>query len=69
MVLLMYASHPVPWADPHGTHPFLDERITEATVMALIALTPMPATPGPRQVVADPHGQMALAAVNGMQRG
>ncbi len=39
MVLLMYASHPVPWASPNGTHPFLDEHITEAAAMALIALT------------------------------
>jgi thiosulfate dehydrogenase [quinone] large subunit len=39
MVLLMYASHPVPWMDPHGTHPFLDEHILEAAVFALIAMT------------------------------
>lgn len=39
MVLLMYASHPVPWMEPNGTHPFLDEHITEAAAMALIALT------------------------------
>jgi thiosulfate dehydrogenase (quinone) large subunit len=39
MVLLMYASHPVPWMEPNGTHPFLDEHITEAAVLALIALT------------------------------
>lgn len=39
MVLLMYASHPVPWAPENGTHPFLDEHITEAAAMALIALT------------------------------
>ena len=39
LVLLMYASHPVPWANPHATHPFLDEHILEAAVLALIALT------------------------------
>lgn len=39
MVLMMYASHPVPWMEPNGTHPFLDEHITEAAAMALIALT------------------------------
>ncbi|HUR24922.1 MAG TPA: hypothetical protein VM327_02780 [Candidatus Thermoplasmatota archaeon] len=39
MVLMMYASHPVPWMEPNGTHPFLDEHILEATVFALIALT------------------------------
>ena len=39
MVLLMYASHPTPWADPNGTHPFLDEHLLEAAVFALIALT------------------------------
>jgi thiosulfate dehydrogenase [quinone] large subunit len=39
MVLLMYASHPVPWAPENGTHPFLDEHIVEAAAMALIALT------------------------------
>lgn len=39
MVLLMYASHPTPWMEPNGTHPFLDEHITEAAVLALIALT------------------------------
>jgi len=39
MVLLMYASHPIPWAPENGTHPFLDEHITEAAAMALIALT------------------------------
>lgn len=39
MVLLMYASHPTPWADPHGTHPFLDGHILEAAVLALMALT------------------------------
>ena len=40
MVLLMYASHPTPWMQPHGTHPFLDEHITEAAALALLALTP-----------------------------
>ena len=39
MVLLMYASHPVPWMEPNGPHPFLDEHIVEAAAMALIALT------------------------------
>ena len=39
MVLLMYASHPVPWMEPNGTHPFLDEHITEGAALALIALT------------------------------
>ena len=39
MVLLMYLSHPTPWADPNGTHPFLDQHILEATVLALVALT------------------------------
>jgi thiosulfate dehydrogenase [quinone] large subunit len=39
MVLLMYASHPVPWMQPHGSHPFLDEHILEAAVFALIAMT------------------------------
>ncbi|MEK6976492.1 MAG: hypothetical protein AABY18_09145 [Candidatus Thermoplasmatota archaeon] len=39
MVLLMYASHPTPWAEPNGTHPFLDSHIVEATMLALIALT------------------------------
>ena len=39
MVLLMYLSHPTPWADPNGTHPFLDEHILEAAVLALVALT------------------------------
>lgn len=39
MVLLMYASHPVPWMEPNGTHPFLDEHILEAAALALVALT------------------------------
>jgi thiosulfate dehydrogenase (quinone) large subunit len=39
MVLLMYLSHPTPWAEPNGTHPFLDEHILEAAVFALIAFT------------------------------
>lgn len=39
MVLLMYLSHPMPWADPNGTHPFLDDHILQAAVLALIALT------------------------------
>lgn len=38
MVLLMYASHPVPWASPHTPHPFLDDHILEAAVLALVAL-------------------------------
>jgi thiosulfate dehydrogenase (quinone) large subunit len=39
MVLLMYASHPIPWAPANGTHPFIDDHVTEAAAMALIALT------------------------------
>ncbi|MHB8633867.1 MAG: hypothetical protein ACYDBQ_07885 [Thermoplasmatota archaeon] len=39
MVLLMYASHPVPWMTPHASHPFLDEHIVEAAALALVALT------------------------------
>ena len=39
MVLLMYASHPTAWAEPNGTHPFLDDHLLQAAVMALIALT------------------------------
>jgi thiosulfate dehydrogenase [quinone] large subunit len=39
MVTLMYASHPVPWMMPHGSHPFLDEHVLEATVFALMAMT------------------------------
>lgn len=39
MVLLMYASHPIPWAPAHTTHPFLDDHILEATALALVALT------------------------------
>ena len=40
MVLLMYASHPIPWAEPNSTHPFLDTHIVEAAALALLALTP-----------------------------
>ena len=40
MVALMYASHPVPWLDPHGPHPFLDEHVLEAAVFWLLAVTP-----------------------------
>lgn len=39
MVLLMYASHPAPWAEPNGTHPFLDDHIVQAAALALVALT------------------------------
>jgi thiosulfate dehydrogenase (quinone) large subunit len=39
MVLLMYASHPTVFMDPHGTHPFLDDHILQAAVLALIAMT------------------------------
>ena len=39
MVLMMYASHPIPWADPHTNHPFIDSHIVEACALALIALT------------------------------
>jgi thiosulfate dehydrogenase [quinone] large subunit len=40
MVLLMYLSHPIPWADPHTTHPFLDGHVLEAAIFVLVALTP-----------------------------
>jgi thiosulfate dehydrogenase [quinone] large subunit len=40
MVVMMYASHPLPWMQPHGTHPFLDEHILEAAVLLLLAFTP-----------------------------
>lgn len=40
LVLLMYASHPAPWADPHGTNPLIDTHIVEACALALVALTP-----------------------------
>jgi len=40
MVLLMYASHPVPWASPHTPHPFLDEHVTEAAAFVLLAMLP-----------------------------
>lgn len=40
MVLMMYASHPAIWAEPHGTHPFLDDHIVQACALALLALTP-----------------------------
>lgn len=40
MVVFMYASHPVPWADPHTTHPFIDSHVVEATILAVVALTP-----------------------------
>ena len=39
MVLLMYLSHPIPWAPAHTTHPFLDDHVTEAAALGLIALT------------------------------
>ena len=44
MVLLMYLSHPTVWvlvddSLPHGTHPFLDSHIVEATALATLALT------------------------------
>lgn len=39
MVSLMYLSHPAPWADPNGTHPFIDSHVIEATILAIIALT------------------------------
>lgn len=39
MVLLMYLSHPAPWAQPNGTNPVLDTHIVEAAALALLALT------------------------------
>jgi len=40
MVVLMYASHPVPWASPHTPHPFLDEHTTEMAAFLLLAFLP-----------------------------
>ncbi|HLF16472.1 MAG TPA: hypothetical protein VI796_03460 [Candidatus Thermoplasmatota archaeon] len=39
MMLLMYVSHPLPWATPNGTHPFLDEHITQALLLLLLGAT------------------------------
>jgi len=38
MVLLMYSSHPIPWG-PHTSNPILDDHITEAAALMLLACT------------------------------
>jgi len=40
MVLLMYLSHPAPWAEPNGTHPLLDNHVLQAAAFLLLAVTP-----------------------------
>lgn len=39
MVLLMYASHPAPWAEPHGTNPLVDDHVVQAFALAAVAVT------------------------------
>lgn len=46
MVTLMYLSHPAPFADPNGTHPFIDSHVIEGGILALLALTNCGATWG-----------------------